>query len=328
MDNGDYPSAIQSFGTVISYNPEHYKARLNRAQCYMNISDFLQAKADINYLIRHNNKDHSLVKIKAKLLYSMGDIYGAETTLQIYVEKVPDDPEGWYLLGLMEKKSERYRSALYHLDKANTMYGGDYYEALTVMGNIYYNKKDYESAEKLYRLAIRADSTQGLPYYLLGNIKLEQYDTLSALSCYDTAITINVNDGYVTDCVTRSLLNIGYIDHAIAKYESQIKADPSSPEAWGNLGVFYLCAERYQQALDCFNRALTYDPADSQLLYYKGIALIGMNYKEEGRLCIFESAKMGNYYAKKYMALPVQKGLKAGMQAWVMTLQILQLLKL
>lgn len=328
MNYGDYQLAIQSFGAVISYNPEHYQARLNRARCYMNISDFIQAKADINYLIRHNNKDHSLIKFKAKLLYSMGDIYGAETSLQIYVEKVPDDPEGWYLLGLMEKKSGRYRTALFNLDKANKMHGGNYYEALTVMGNIYKDKKDYKEADKLYRLAIGADSTQGLPYYLLGNLKLELFDTLSALRCYDTAVSIDVNNDFVTGNVAKSLLSMGYIDLAIAKYESQIKTDPSSAEAWGNLGVFYLCAERYQKALDCFNQALFYEPTQSQLLYYKGIALIGMNSTDEGRSYILEAAKMGNFYAKQYIALPATKGMKAGMQAWVMALQILQLLKL
>jgi tetratricopeptide (TPR) repeat protein len=328
MHAGDYLSAILAYSNVISYNPEHYQARLSRAQCYMGISDFINAKSDINYLIRHNSQDHLLTKIKAKLLYSMGDIYGAEVSLEIYIDKVPEDPEGWYLLGLMEKKSERYRTALYNLDKANKLHGGDYYEALTVMGNIYKEKKDNKKAEELYRQAIKADSTQGLPYYNLGRLKLGEYDTLLALRLYDTAISVNVNDDFVAKQVTGALLELGYIDLAIARYESQINADPSSAEAWGNLGVFYLCAERYAEALDCFNEALVHDPDQSQLLYCKGIALIGMNKKEEGQIFIRQSAEMGNYYAKKHLAMPAQKRFMAGLQAWSMALQILQLIKL
>jgi tetratricopeptide (TPR) repeat protein len=328
MQEGYYLSAIIAYSSVITINPEHYHARLNRVNCYMYISDFTKAKADINYLIRHNNKDHSLTKIKAKILYSMGDIIGAEVSLDIYVDKVPDDPEGWYLLGLMDKKSKRYGNALYHLDKANNLYGGDYYEALTVMGNVYKEKKEYMFAEEYYRLATRADSTKGLPYYQLGNIRLIHYDTLSAIGLYDTAIRVNVNDHIVAQLVTESLLEIGYIDLAISRYVMQIKADPTSSEAWSNLGVFYLYAEKYPEALDCFNHALMYAPDQSQLLYYKGIALIGMNNEEEGRQFIMESAKMGNFHAQQYLAYPTKKGISAGLQTWVIALQVMQLLKL
>jgi len=58
------------------------------------------------------------------------------------------------------------------------------------LGTLYYNRRDYVSAEKHYRLAVQADSRYALAYFDLGNVLDETSRVREAIAAYRTAIQL------------------------------------------------------------------------------------------------------------------------------------------
>ena len=58
------------------------------------------------------------------------------------------------------------------------------------LGTLYYNRQDFASAEKHYRLAIEADSRYALAYFDLGNVLDETGRLDDAIAAYRTAIQL------------------------------------------------------------------------------------------------------------------------------------------
>jgi tetratricopeptide (TPR) repeat protein len=52
----------------------------------------------------------------------------------------------------------------------------------------------------------------------------------------------------------------GFLNHAISEYKAAIQADNRMEEAYDNLGVIYSAQHNYDEAIDCFQKALLVRP--------------------------------------------------------------------
>lgn len=56
-------------------------------------------------------------------------------------------------------------------------------------------------------------------------------------------------------------LSMGNLEKAERLLTTSIKADPGLKKAWNNLGVCLLRMETYEEAMKCFEEALSIDPS-------------------------------------------------------------------
>jgi Flp pilus assembly protein TadD len=68
----------------------------------------------------------------------------------------------------------------------------------------------------------------------------------------------------VADLVKRgkSLLLEGSFEQALSYFEQALLMSQSSPEIWNLKGAALRSVGRYDEALECFNKALELDPSD------------------------------------------------------------------
>lgn len=62
-----------------------------------------------------------------------------------------------------------------------------------------------------------------------------------------------------------------YQGKAVAEFEGVLKVEPENAAALRGLGYAYLLKHRYQQAAECFSKALKHDSDDPRLLYYSAL---------------------------------------------------------
>ncbi|SYZ71996.1 hypothetical protein TRIP_C20111 [Candidatus Zixiibacteriota bacterium] len=64
---------------------------------------------------------------------------------------------------------------------------------------------------------------------------------------------------------------------AIAYFESALRLDSSSANAWKNLGVIYSAQKNYHKSMECLQKARRLDTADVDIFNNLGIAYLGLN---------------------------------------------------
>jgi tetratricopeptide (TPR) repeat protein len=79
------------------------------------------------------------------------------------------------------------------------------------------------------------------------------------------------------DILASALEGLGKNDAALQVLEEGIKKAPQSYILWEKLGLQYSNREKYEQAIECFDKAISIDNKVESLYYNKAVALANMN---------------------------------------------------
>src|SRR3989339_240170 len=115
-------------------------------------------------------------------------------------------------------------------------------------GNLLFNLKRYEEAEREYREAIRTNANYAEAYYNLGLLlkKTKRYE--EAEKEYRRAIRINTNHVKAHNNLGVLLYNTKRYEEAEKEYRKAIEISPNYIEAHNNLGVLLYNTKRYEEA--------------------------------------------------------------------------------
>lgn len=299
--NQHYNEAILLFDTILMQQPAHRDARLQRAYNYFLLSNYKPAREDLDYLLDANKKDTQALYNRMLLFLEMKEYGLALRDIKHYIDLKPGDPEGWYYKGHIQKDATLYNDAIDNLDKAIELAGGMHYKSFVVKGNIYNIKNKKDKAIEQYELAMKADSTQGLPYVNRGKIFLSRNDTAAAMRDFDKAIAINPDDAYTVTSVNQQLIKMGAIEKAALQFDSWIQKDSSSINGWMGKGYLQAYKENYNDALQSFSKVLAINPGYAEALFFHGAMLMETGNKKEGRDEIRKAADLGYTPAKQYL---------------------------
>lgn len=143
------------------------------------------------------------------------------------------EAEHWFEKGLeleqtgapMEQVIEAYQKAS-EIDRTSA-------GALVNLGTVYFNARDWRSAERNYRKALEVDPQYALAHFNLGNLFDEKGDRSEALSHYLAAIQIHPNYADAHYNVALLYQSIGQPLKAVRHWKLYLKLDPSS--SWATI---------------------------------------------------------------------------------------------
>ncbi|MGE5108889.1 MAG: tetratricopeptide repeat protein [Sphingobacteriales bacterium] len=296
-----YNEAILLFDTILMLQPSHRDARMARAHNYFLLSNYKPAREDLNYLLDENKKDTQALYNRMLLFLAMREYGLAVRDIKHYIDLKPNDPEGWYYKGHIQKDALLYNDALDNLDKAIELAGGSHYKSFVVKGNIYTIKNKKDKAIEQYELAMKADSTQGLPYLNRAKIFLTRKDTTAAMKDLDKALAINPEDEYTISLVNTLFIKLGSIEKANQLFDSWIQKDSASINGWMGKGYLQVYKENYTEARESFSKVLYLNPDYAEALFFHGAMLIETGDKKAGREEIRRAADLGYTPAKQYL---------------------------
>ncbi|KAF1074358.1 tetratricopeptide repeat protein [Halodesulfovibrio sp. MK-HDV] len=100
-------------------------------------------------------------------------------------------------------------------------------------------------------------------------------------------------------------------ENAITAYNKALALDDSSADVWTDLGTMYRRAGQYQKAIESYNNALKIDPIHANALFNKGVVYVhDLKQKEKG-IVAWEELLASNPSAKTPQGQPLKEFIDA-----------------
>jgi len=186
-----------------------------------------------------------LVLALSFLTYQRNAAWASEENIwKDVISKSPSNARGYAGLGIAYKKRGDFDSAIELFEKTLSL-GRAYPEVFLHLGDIYYQKKDYNRAEKYYHDSLDIDFT--------AKVRLDLLNRLG-----------------------KTYEKLGESEKAGMFYIEAVRSYPAVTASYFNLGLLYARTGQPDKAIEIFERALTIK--ESKNIYYN-LALL---YKEQG----------------------------------------------
>ncbi|MCP4726963.1 MAG: tetratricopeptide repeat protein, partial [bacterium] len=316
-DRGDYDKAIEYYTRALRYDDKNITTYRNLSLAYKHKGDLEKAAGTIKkgLEIDANNVNNQI--LLGNIFYEQGNFTDAADQYEKALKLDSDNSTALYNLALTLFKKGDEVSGIEYLKRAGSAdkIGEIAHLAYAKLGVIFTERKDYDLALKYLKLAVSINPKDPIDRYNLGIVYLKKGKTEKALQAFsmseqlgkhDAELLENLGEAYYTlrdydkslDTYNR-LLNInkrnikilsrvaeiyyekGELDKAYDLYKKITTLEPASENAriaYLNMGNILDDAQRYDEAIDIYKKALAINPKDDATLYNLGIA-----YKHSGK---------------------------------------------
>lgn len=212
-DQGKFVAALEHYQEALAKNPEHMRARFNRAVIYHDQGNYEAAKREYRRLLQHYS-DHTRTLINlADIAEATGDATEAHVLLRRAVDTSPHQAYPYSYLGRYLQQHGRREEA----------------------------RAAYERA-----LAIEANA---LTHYRLGTLLLQQGDEAAARDQFVQALRLEPYDSKSLRKLARLALEAGDDTEAERYLRRLSHLAPHDAEVFQRLGKLYLRRGRYSSAV-------------------------------------------------------------------------------
>jgi len=285
---GRNEQARASVARAVELKPEYLKARLLLADIHYHERNFDMALSDAAEVLKLDTDNYRAVMIHSNSLLHTGDVSQAEKGFQSLIDIDPENPAGYYRMGLLRFLQKKYSAAEDFLNQAlsknpmlmdvfvllvrNAAADNNLEKAHTlcrkqletvkdnpslaayvyaVQGGIYAAQKDMENAKKSYNLAIQTHPEFLKPYMALARIHLMENNKKEAIAKYQAIL--DKKPLAMPHMMIGTILDMDKeYEKAAEHYKKALEINPDFAPAANNLA--YHLAERTDQ----YNKALEY----------------------------------------------------------------------
>lgn len=151
----------------------------------------LEASAfNVGSRVAYRHEGHSVEPIAGQFVMEFGPVGTVISTSKVRPIGNLETVHDWFARGIaMEEHPSTHDEAIRSYLQVLEM-EPEHAAAHINLGTIYYNRQDFTSAEKHYRLAVEADPRYALAYFDLGNVLDETGRIPDAVVAYGTAIQL------------------------------------------------------------------------------------------------------------------------------------------
>lgn len=232
LELGEYDEALLDCDRAISINSYIGGPYRNKAKIYNRTNRYYEAIEVCENAFRMGLNDSYLMYEKANSLYNLGEISEVKEICISIIEKEPEYDEPYYL-----------------------------------MGEIYYNAKDYNVALKYYRQAANRNPKKGFYMVCVADVYKIMKNIAKAFEYYSKSIELM--PGYRYSLIERANISrdLGEYEEAIADIKSCLKIKEDAV-LYNDLGQLY--CEIGKDPLECYNKAVDMDPYYNNVYINRG----------------------------------------------------------
>ena len=276
-EHGKYSEAIDSFNAVIALDSSHAASYLQKGVCETHHG---KAQEAITTLGRACELDPS----NADCFFGLGNAYShggeKQAALKLLDKAIQLNPvhyRSWNNRGVIFLDLAQHDDAQACFERALSIHPS-FVEAHNNLGNVLRALGRYEEARACYSRAIAHQPTYADGHYNLGVVLSDLGDFEPSIASYEIAIQLNPR-------YWRAYINLGAVLHRHFKqpdkargfFETVISNDPSSHEAFFNLGNAVKDLGDVEGAINNYRAALRLKPD-----YYDALNNLGLCQKEVG----------------------------------------------
>jgi tetratricopeptide (TPR) repeat protein len=229
LREGDFELAQKETKEVLNRQPDNYHAKLILGNAYM---------------------------IQKKFML-------AQNTFESMIDMAPDNPVGYFRLGLLQSVLGKYGPALQNFEKALAINP----RLMDVFANAvlaHLDQKEYNQAlkrcDRQLKIVEDSPSAAAIVYNLKGDLYLAQNKTTVAEEYFQTAIDQNPNFLEPYFSLAHIYIVANQMDKAISKYKALLNANPKQTAPHMLLGMIYEDRKQYDLSEIHYRTALDINP--------------------------------------------------------------------
>ena len=291
---GNWDDAIEAFSSVVNENPSDVLAYNHLGAIYLEKKDYEKSIAAFRRGLQID-PNHPILNYNLARCFTQAKMYS--DAIRCFENALKGKP-GWVdaikdfsKLLVKCQKSQQASDLVKH---SIELYPNDT-KLLSMLGNIYLDQYDYDSAEKTFKRAKKVDD-QDIQILVGLSEALEKGEKpQEALETVLDALEISPEDKDLRKRYVQTLLSANQIDAAGTNVKELYSEDKNDPQVLDLYGQYLICHDEDQQAEQCF----------------KKINDVNHNYKSHLLSAANRYNQIGNtsraeQYAKEYVAVDMR----------------------
>lgn len=268
IGNKEPQLARDTFDNAVSLYPDKLDIRLARADFLGSISDYDGALKDVDAILAKDPKNLGAIQTKIKILATQKDWPAAEVYLSKVKDMLPDQPIGYYWLGMTYQAQKKFDKAVVEFESAlqkspqspdilselvkTLVVDGKSNQGITrlnqivkdspnnasaymLLGDIYANQKNYPEAGNAFKKVIQLTPKNSGAYIALAKLDLVRGDTKTAIQVLQQGLVAIPENIQLMASLAEIYQNTRDYDNAISEYEKILKISPGADLIVNNL---------------------------------------------------------------------------------------------
>ena len=221
---------------------------------------FYQEKHDdalkyANRILEIDPTNQAALEAKVEILNAKREHVKALQSVAFAIKLDPENPFFWILKGRTILFIEGPKEALKCLDKALEL-APRHPVALLEKGSLLNLLERYDELLTIANSLIAVTPNDSVAWLLKGSSLTNLGRDKEAFECLNKVLKMKPYNFYVIYEAVKLLKKLGKHKDVIKGYELLTKLDPENVELWLEFGSFYFNVEKYNEALQCYDRAI------------------------------------------------------------------------
>jgi len=331
---GMFDQAMSGFDAALKIDPKYEMAWLNRALCLQGNGQHDRAIKSLDQLLKLNPQHVLALSRKGFSSRVCGRVDEALRCYKSALKIRPQDYRIWTDYGETFSECGRGSEAIQCYDKAIAL-RADYRPAwinkakqLIVSGKNSEGVKCFANLASIYStdagvlneigvalchvgrpseaIALFDEALQITPNHAAilwcnrGNALLDLNREDQALQCYNKSISIEKTYIHAFIQAAKACHRLGDLNRTAEYYAQALKIDSKNEESWFGRGSVLLELEQYEEAILCFDNALSIGPTNTKVLYNKGVALACLKKFQQASTYLARAVEIDTHYVNAW----------------------------
>jgi tetratricopeptide (TPR) repeat protein len=179
----------------------------------------------------------------------------------------------------------------------------DHFDALHMLGVIYYQLANFELAIKYINNALQYNPSHADAYYNLGNAYTGKKQFDEAITCYRKAVQYDPNIVEAYDNLGHAYMETKHFNEAVICYQKVTELNPNSDTAYINLGDAFQEKGQFNEAMTCYQKSLKLNSTNADTYNKLGVSLQLKGQVDEAIACYQEAIKLNPNFDTAYSNL-------------------------
>jgi len=260
---GEFDEAIGYLERSLEASPDNEELLFQLAATYLSAGRTEEAERVLNQIQVGNTADaafrRSALLVSTKL--RSGDIEGAVTEARLSIEKWPDDPRAYQLLGAVELSQSNHNAARENFEKGAELSPGSI-ESRRYMATLEEKEGNYSAARDHYLAILDEQPNATWAMFSLARIYANQNDVDETRSWLEKVRAADASAMAPRVFLARIYIIERNFDSAKAVIDEALAVTDSNPELHNLLGIVYVGEEEFHPAVASFQRATEIDASN------------------------------------------------------------------